>query len=173
MSNKSDIESEEMVAPDVIATEEKPKRTKKNGDTDMRSIKSKANISKARSRARDFIKAGKELAKSDAESDSGDEVIDLVMRPKAVEIPIPPKVKAVRKPKTIVPQSLDLRRDETEEFDEAHMQALRKELENSKLESASRKQQLDDMRDSYNKEQAKANNQIDISLMRQKMILKF
>ena len=173
MSNKSDFESEEMVAPDVITTEEKPKRTKKNGETDMRSIKSKANISKARSRARDFIKAGNQLAKADAESDSGDEVIDLVMRPKTVEIPIPPKVKAVRKPKTIVPQSLDLRRDETEEFDEAHMQALRKELENSKLESANRKKQLDDMQESYNKEQTRANNQIDISLMRQKMILKF
>ena len=36
----SNIESEEMVAPDVVATEEKPKRTKKNGETDMRSIKS-------------------------------------------------------------------------------------------------------------------------------------
>ena len=103
-NNKSDIESEEMVAPDVVATEEKPKRTKKNGETDMRSIKSKANISKARSRARDFIKAGKELAKSDAESDSGDEVIDLVMRPKTVEIPIPPKVKAVR---NLKPSSLN------------------------------------------------------------------
>ena len=139
----------------------------------MRSIKSKANISKARSRARDFIKAGKELAKSDAESYSGDEVIDLVMRPKTVEIPIPPKVKVVRKPKVIVPQSLDLRLGATEMFDEERMQELRKELENSKLESASRKQQLDDMRDSYNKEQTTANNQIDISLMRQKTILKF
>ena len=173
MSDKSDIETEEMVAPDAITASEKPKRTKKNGETDMRSIKSKANISKARSRARDFIKAGKELAKSDAESDSGDEVMDLIVRPKTVEIPPVIKVKAVRKAKTIVPQSLDLRRDETEMFDEERMQALRKELENSKLESASRKKQLDDMRDSYNKEQTKVNNQIDISLMRQKMILKF
>ena len=32
MSNKYDVESEEMVAPDVVATEEKPKRTKKNGE---------------------------------------------------------------------------------------------------------------------------------------------
>ena len=173
MSKQSDNESEEMVTPDVITTEEKHVRTKKNGDTDMRSIKSKANISKARSKARDFIKVGKALAKSDAESDSGDEVIDLVMRPKAVEIPPTPKRTVRKKLKTIVPQSLDLRLNETEEFDEAHMQELKKELENSKLESASRKKQLDDMRDSYNKEQAKANNQIDISLMRQKMILKF
>ena len=173
MSNKSDIESEEMVAPDVITTEEKHMRTKKNGDTDMRSIKSKANISKARSKARDFIKVGKALAKSDAESDSGDEVIDLVMRPKAVEIPQTPRHKSVRRLRAIVPQSLDLRLNETEEFDEAHMQALRKELENSKLESANRKKQLDDMQESYNKEQTRANNQIDISLMRQKMILKF
>jgi hypothetical protein len=58
-------------------------------------------------------------------------------------------------------------------FDEERMQELKKELENCKLESASRKQQLDDMRVSYNKEHTKANNQIDISLMRQKMILKF
>ena len=56
-------------------TEPEPKliRSKKN---------SKASICKARSKVREFIKAGKELDAHKSDSDSGDEVIDLVMRPK-------------------------------------------------------------------------------------------
>ena len=61
----------------------KVKLTKK-GKPDQRSIKSAANVSKARSKVKAFLKAGKQIMHtSDDENDSsGDEVIDLVIRPK-------------------------------------------------------------------------------------------
>ena len=62
----------------------KPTRMTKKGKPDQRSIKSAANVSKARTKVRAFLKAGKQiLNNSDAENESsGDEVVDLVIRPK-------------------------------------------------------------------------------------------
>ena len=62
----------------------KPTRMTKKGKPDQRSIKSAANVSKARTKVRAFLKAGKQiLHNSDAENESsGDEVVDLVIRPK-------------------------------------------------------------------------------------------
>ena len=59
----------------------------KKGKPDQRSIKSAANVSKARSKVKAFLKAGKQiLHTSDDENDSsGDEVIDLVIRPKTAK----------------------------------------------------------------------------------------
>ena len=56
----------------------------KKGKPDQRSIKSAANVSKARTKVRAFLKAGKQiLHNSDADNESsGDEVVDLVIRPK-------------------------------------------------------------------------------------------
>ena len=67
----------------------KVKLTKK-GKPDQRSIKSAANVSKARSKVKAFLKAGKQiLHTSDDENDSsGDEVIDLVIRPKTAKATI-------------------------------------------------------------------------------------
>ena len=62
----------------------------KKGKPDQRSIKSAANVSKARSKVKAFLKAGKQiLHTSDDENDSsGDEVIDLVIRPKTAKATI-------------------------------------------------------------------------------------
>ena len=59
----------------------------KKGKPDQRSIKSAANVSKARSKVKAFLKAGKQIMhNSDDENDSsGDEVIDLVIRPKTAK----------------------------------------------------------------------------------------
>ena len=59
----------------------------KKGKPDQRSIKSTANVSKARSKVKAFLKAGKQIMHtSDDENDSsGDEVIDLVIRPKTAK----------------------------------------------------------------------------------------
>ena len=59
----------------------------KKGKPDQRSIKSAANVSKARSKVKAFLKAGKQiLHTSDDENDSsGDKVIDLVIRPKTAK----------------------------------------------------------------------------------------
>ena len=76
---------------DTEAQEEvkKVKLTKK-GNPDPRSIKSAANVSKARSKVKAFLKAGKQIMHtSDDENDSsGDEVIDLVIRPKTAKATI-------------------------------------------------------------------------------------
>ena len=62
----------------------------KKGKPDQRSIKSAANVSKARSKVKAFLKAGKQiLHTSDDENDSsGAEVIDLVIRPKTAKATI-------------------------------------------------------------------------------------
>jgi hypothetical protein len=67
--------------------EVKTVRLTKKGKPDQRSIKSAANVSKARSKVKAFLKAGKQiLHTSDDENDSsGDEVIDLVIRPKTAK----------------------------------------------------------------------------------------
>ena len=76
---------------DTEAQEEvKTVKLTKKGKPDQRSIKSAANVSKARSKVKAFLKAGKQIMhNSDDENDSsGDEVIDLVIRPKAVKVTI-------------------------------------------------------------------------------------
>ncbi len=57
-------------------------KLKKNGEPDQRSIKSSANMSKARSRVKEFLKAGKQIVQQSDSEDSGDEIIDLVVRKK-------------------------------------------------------------------------------------------
>ena len=62
----------------------------KKGKPDQRSIKSAANVSKARSKVKAFLMAGTQIMHtSDDENDSsGDEVIDLVIRPKTAKATI-------------------------------------------------------------------------------------
>ena len=73
---------------DTEAQEEvkKVKLTEK-GKPDQRSIKSAANVSKARSKVKAFLKAGKQImhTSEDENDSSGDEVIDLVIRPKTAK----------------------------------------------------------------------------------------
>ena len=57
-------------------------RTKKNGEPDMRSVKSALNVSKARSKVKAFVKMGKQIIEKSDSEDSGDEIIDLVIRKK-------------------------------------------------------------------------------------------
>ena len=59
----------------------------KKGKPDQRSIKSAANVSKARSKVKAFLKAGKQIlhTSDDENESSGDEVIDLVIRPKTAK----------------------------------------------------------------------------------------
>ena len=62
----------------------------KKGKPDQRSIKSAANVSKARSKVKAFLKAGKQIlhTSDDENESSGDEVIDLVIRPKTAKATI-------------------------------------------------------------------------------------
>jgi predicted RNase H-like nuclease (RuvC/YqgF family) len=57
-------------------------RTKKNGEPDLRSKSSAANVSKARSKVKAFLQAGKQIIDNSESEESGDEIIDLVIRKK-------------------------------------------------------------------------------------------
>ena len=61
-------------------------RTKKNGEPDLRSKSSAANVSKARSKVKAFLQAGKQIIDNSDSEESGDEIIDLVIRKKDAKI---------------------------------------------------------------------------------------
>ena len=60
-------------------------RTKKNGDPHRRSTSSALNVSKARSKVKAFLKAGKQII-DNSDSESSDEIIDLVIRKKEMNM---------------------------------------------------------------------------------------
>ena len=60
-------------------------RTKKNGEPDLRSKSSAVNVSKARSKVKAFLQAGKQIIDNSESEESGDEIIDLVIRKKDAE----------------------------------------------------------------------------------------
>ena len=66
-----------MSEPEIV--EAKKGRVKKNGDPDRRSTSSALNVSKARSKVKAFLKAGKQII-DNSDSESSDEIIDLVIR---------------------------------------------------------------------------------------------
>ena len=61
-------------------------RTKKNGDPDLKSSSSAVNVSKARSKVKAFLKAGKQIIDNPDSDGSGDEIIDLVIRKKTLNL---------------------------------------------------------------------------------------
>jgi len=67
-------------------------RTKKNGEPDLRSSSSAVNVSKARSKVKAFLKAGKQIIDNSDSEGSGDEIIDLVIRKKDAKIEPEPDV---------------------------------------------------------------------------------
>ena len=72
-----------MYEPEIV--EAKKGRVKKNGDPDRRSTSSALNVSKARSKVKAFLKAGKQII-DNSDSESSDEIIDLVIRKKDMNI---------------------------------------------------------------------------------------
>jgi hypothetical protein len=67
-------------------------RTKKNGEPDLRSSSSAVNVSKARSKVKAFLKAGKQIIDNSDTEESGDEIIDLVIRKKDAKLEPEPDV---------------------------------------------------------------------------------
>ena len=61
-------------------------RTKKNGEPDLRSKSSAVNVSKARSKVKAFLQAGKQIIDNLDAEESGDDIIDLVIRKKDAKI---------------------------------------------------------------------------------------
>ena len=67
-----------MSEPEIV--EAKKGRVKKNGDPDRRSTSSALNVSKARSKVKDFLKAGKQII-DNSDSESSD-IIKTVLKAK-------------------------------------------------------------------------------------------
>ena len=67
-------------------------RTKKNGEPDLRSSSSAVKVSKARFKVKAFLKAGKQIIDNSDSEESGDEIIDLVIRKKDAKLEPEPDV---------------------------------------------------------------------------------
>ena len=76
-------------------------RTKKNGEPDRRSTSSALNASKARSKVKAFLRAGKQIIEN-SDSDSGSEMIDLVIRKKDMTMEPEPDVIRRKPLKTVL-----------------------------------------------------------------------
>ena len=76
-------------------------RTKKNGEPDRRSTSSALNVSKARSKVKAFLKAGKQII-DNSDSESSDEIIDLVIRKKDMQMEPEPDVIRRKPLKTVL-----------------------------------------------------------------------
>lgn len=180
-----------------------PKKTaktpkfKKNGEPDQRSVKSSANMSKARSRVKEFLKAGKQIVQQSDSEDSSDEIIDLVVRKKEtakihMELgseqeeeedrqPIRrlPKPKLKRQPRI---QSDDETEQETEEPQikepkpkserKLQFEEMKTRHESLQLEFQELKKGITDMNTRKETERTMRKND-DIDMLRKKMILKF
>ena len=165
----------------------------KKGKPDQRSIKSAANVSKARSKVKAFLKAGKQiLHTSDDENDSsGDEVIDLVIRPKtAKDTRHDDETTEEPKPLRRVPPKQVLQRQEnidTDDYykpeakprkqsgrgdDDKRYETLMRELEGGRAEQIALLKQVQEMKQGITDAASKAHTS-DVEIMRKKMLLRF
>jgi hypothetical protein len=170
----------------------KVKLTKK-GKPDQRSIKSAANVSKARSKVKAFLKAGKQiLHTSDDENDSsGDEVIDLVIRPKTAKATIhDDETTEEPKPLRRVPLKQVLQRQENIDTDDYYKpeakprkqsgkgdedkryEKLLRELEGGRAEQMALLKQVQEMKQGITDAASKEHSN-DVQIMRKKMLLRF
>ncbi len=184
--------------------EVKTVRLTKKGKPDQRSIKSAANVSKARSKVKAFLKAGKQiLHTSDDDNDSsGDEVIDLVIRPKtAKDTRHDDETTEEAKPLRRVPLKQVLQRQEnidTDDYykpeakprkqngkgqvgtsnmssdmdDDKRYEKLMRELEGGRAEQMALLKQVQEMKQGITDAASKAHTS-DVEIMRKKMLLRF
>ena len=166
----------------------------KKGKPDQRSIKSAANVSKARSKVKAFLKAGKQiLHTSDDENDSsGDEVIDLVIRPKTAkdtrhddettEEPKPlrrvPLKQVLQRQDAIdtddyyKPEAKPKQRQSGKGDDDKRYEKLMRELEGGRAEQIALLKQVQEMKQGITDAASKAHTS-DVEIMRKKMLLRF
>jgi hypothetical protein len=165
--------------------DEKPVKLTKKGKPDQRSIKSAQNVSKARSKVKAFLQAGKQIMTQGEDDSSGDEVIDLVIRPKAPKhddnatteekapvrrVPLKQVLKHQEameegddtddyyKPRTKVKQGKGYQ-IRTDEADDKRYDKLMRELEGGRAEQAALAKQIEEMKrgitDATNERQTK------------------
>ena len=157
-------------------------RTKKNGDPDLRSSSSAVNVSKARSKVKAFLKAGKQIIDNSDSEGSGDEIIDLVIRKKDAKIEPEPDV-IRRTPLKNVLKGKKKRFDQpdssgSDEDDEPEPPTPKISKTKAKLKDMEKKHkdledQFETMKRDINEKANKKVNTESIDEMRKKILLRF
>ena len=157
-------------------------RTKKNGDPDLRSSSSAVNVSKARSKVKAFLKAGKQIIDNSDSEGSGDEIIDLVIRKKDAKVEPEPDV-IRRTPLKNVLKGKKKRFDQpdssgSDEDDEPEPPTPKISKTKAKLKDMEKKHkdledQFETMKRDINEKANKKVNTESIDEMRKKILLRF
>ena len=157
-------------------------RTKKNGEPDLRSSSSAVNVSKARSKVKAFLKAGKQIIDNSDSEGSGDEIIDLVIRKKDAKIEPEPDV-IRRTPLKNVLKGKKKRFDQpdssgSDEDDEPEPPTPKISKTKAKLKDMEKKHkdledQFETMKRDINEKANKKVNTESIDEMRKKILLRF
>jgi len=166
---------------DQEIVETKKGRTKKNGQPDGRSTTSAANVSKARSKVKAFLKAGKQIIEN-SDTDTDDDIIDIVIRKKEEEKPdiIRRKpLKEVLKKKAKKKQFYQPDSDNEESESEEEVIVAQPKISKSKaklIEMENKHKELQDQLELMKRgiiETSNRKSDNDIDMLRKKMILRF
>ena len=162
--------------------QQKKGRTKKNGEPDLRSSSSAVNVSKARSKVKAFLKAGKQIIDNTDSDGSGDKIIDLVIRKKDAKLEPEPDV-IRRTPLKNVLKGKKKRFDQpdssgSDEDDEPEPPTPKISKTKAKLKDMEKKHkdledQFETMKRDINEKANKKEDTESISALRKKMILRF
>ena len=162
--------------------QQKKGRTKKNGEPDLRSSSSAVNVSKARSKVKAFLKAGKQIIDNSDTEGSGDEIIDLVNRKKDAKLEPEPDIirrtplKNVLRGKKKRFDQPDLSGSDEDEEPEPPIPRISKtkaKLKDMEKKHKDLEDQFETMKRGIIETAAKKTNSSNIDDLRKKMILKF
>ena len=157
-------------------------RTKKNGDPDLRSSSSAVNVSKARSKVKAFLKAGKQIIDNSDSEGSGDEIIDLVIRKKDAKLEPEPDVIRRTPLKNVLkgkkkrfdqPDSSGSDEDDEPEPPKPKISKTKAKLKDMEKKHKDLEDQFETMKRDINERANKKVNTESIGEMRKKILLRF
>jgi predicted RNase H-like nuclease (RuvC/YqgF family) len=163
--------------------QQKKGRTKKNGQPDKRSTSSAANVSKARSKVKAFLKAGKQIIDNSDSEESGDDIIDLVIRKKDEKIddsevirrtPLKQVLKAKKK-RFEQPDSSGSDEDdeETKIIPQPKISKSKAKMQDMERKHKELEEQIETMKRGIIETANKKTDSYDIGVLRKNMILRF
>ena len=162
--------------------QQKKGRTKKNGEPDLRSSSSAVNVSKARSKVKAFLKAGKQIIDNSDSEESGDEIIDLVIRKKDAKLEPEPDVIRRTPLKNVLkgkkkrfdqPDSSGSDEDEEPEPPTPKISKTKAKLKDMEKKHKDLEDQFETMKRDINEKANKKEDTESITALRKKMILRF
>ena len=157
-------------------------RMKKNGEPDLRSSSSAVNVSKARSKVKAFLKAGKQIIDNSDSEESGDEIIDLVIRKKDAKLEQEPDVIRRTPLKNVLkgkkkrfdqPDSSGSDEDEEPEPPTPKISKTKAKLKDMEKKHKDLEDQFETMKRGIIETANKKENTESITALRKKMILRF